>query len=173
MDIDLEIARAAAVRWQERTSGRTDKMEKLKSGGVSQVETPERIHKRLNRLEQIATQEKATRHAARSVGSASAELARSFLVESIGFERVLGKADFLGINFLEMALAVARFVGRINIRSSPGRTAGFGTGFMVSPRLLMTNNHVLDSPDAAVHSEVEFDYQNDKLSRCCLLFPTR
>ena len=39
------------------------------------------------------------------------------MVETIGLERVLGKADFLGVSFLEMALAVSRFVGRINIRS--------------------------------------------------------
>jgi endonuclease I/V8-like Glu-specific endopeptidase len=171
MEIDLEIAKAAASRWQTRTSERTDKIEKLRSGGVSQVETPERIHKRLQRLEQIATQETAIRHTERSAGTQSGEAVRSFLVETIGFERVLGKADFLGINFLEMALAVSRFVGRINIRTSPGRTAGFGTGFMVSPRLLMTNNHVLASVEAAFHSEVEFDYQNDKLSRLLPVVP--
>lgn len=64
-----------------------------------------------------------------------------------------------------MALAVSRFVGRINIRSRPGRTAGFGTGFMVSPRRLLTNNHVLRTERDALYSEVEFDYQYDRYGR--------
>jgi V8-like Glu-specific endopeptidase len=64
-----------------------------------------------------------------------------------------------------MALAVSRFVGRINIRSMPGQTAGFGTGFMVSPRLLLTNNHVLRTERDARYSEVEFDYQYDRYGR--------
>jgi endonuclease G len=71
----------------------------------------------------------------------------------------------LGVSFLETALAVSRFVGRINIRPRPGQTAGFGTGFMVSSRLLLTNNHVLRSERDALYSEVEFDYQYDRYGR--------
>jgi len=60
------------------------------------------------------------------------------LVQSIGLERVIGRPDFLDINFIELALAVARFVGRVNILTAQGRSDGYGTGFMVSPRLLLT-----------------------------------
>ena len=38
---------------------------------------------------------------------------------------------------------------------------------MVSPRLLLTNNHVLRSKADALHSEIEFDYQTDRNG--CLL----
>ena len=69
------------------------------------------------------------------------------LTAAIGLERVIDKSDFLDANFMEIGLAMARFVGRINIRSESGRTIGYGTGFMVSPRLLLTNNHVLGSAD--------------------------
>ena len=37
--------------------------------------------------------------------------------------------------------------------------AWFGTGFLVSPRLLLTNNHVLPDRDVAAASRVEFNYQ--------------
>jgi endonuclease G, mitochondrial len=50
-------------------------------------------------------------------------------------------------------------VGRVHCRSRSGETLGYGTGFLVSPRLMMTNNHVLDSADRAAHSQIEFDYQ--------------
>lgn len=78
---------------------------------------------------------------------------------------MIGKSDFLGMDFLELALAVSRFVCRIQIRNSPGRTLGYGTGFMVSPSLMITNNHVLSNQEEVLYSEVEFDYQYDRFGR--------
>src|SRR5690606_24454494 len=36
---------------------------------------------------------------------------------------------------------------------------GWGTGFMISRSLLMTNNHVLGAPAVASRSQIEFNYQ--------------
>jgi len=80
------------------------------------------------------------------------------LVPRIGLERVIGRRDFADISFLERALAVSRTVAFVRI----GR-GGSGTGFMVSPRLLMTNNHVLSSTANAADSEAIFDFQLDRL----------
>ncbi|MBY0234455.1 MAG: serine protease, partial [Burkholderiaceae bacterium] len=79
-------------------------------------------------------------------------------LEPVGLERVLGTSDFLGIAFLDRGLQVARTVGRVSIRGRTGSPIGFGTGFMVGPRLLMTNNHVLTDAALAGDSVVEFDY---------------
>lgn len=79
-------------------------------------------------------------------------------MEPIGLERVLGTSDFLGIAFLERGLQVARSVGRVAIRGRTGSPIGYGTGFMVGPRLLITNNHVLGDASQAGDSVVEFDY---------------
>jgi endonuclease G len=38
-------------------------------------------------------------------------------------------------------------------------TLGYGTGFMVSPTLLMTNNHVLSKSDHARNSLAQFNYE--------------
>ena len=57
-----------------------------------------------------------------------------FLVERIESERVIDHSDFSGIDFLELALAVSRPVGRVHIRNNPNNTAGVGIGFMVSTR---------------------------------------
>jgi endonuclease G, mitochondrial len=153
VDLDLSVAEGAAKRWWDREQERKATLSAIKEGRISDVESPERIQKRLDRLTEAALRQ--------NVG----ERRPSRLVETIGLERVLGKAEFLGVSFLEMALAVSRFVGRINIRSMPGQTAGFGTGFMVSPRLLLTNNHVLRTERDARYSEMEFDYQYDRYGR--------
>jgi endonuclease G, mitochondrial len=172
MEINVRVMEGAARRWQERSKVREPHRVALQAGRLMEVETPERIQKRLERLAMTATEERAARaNASRSgISQPSTPPTPSRLVETIGLERVMGKADFLGINFLELALAVSRFVGRIHLRSRPDRSAGFGTGCMVSPRLLLTNNHVLGSPQEALYSEVEFDYQYDRSGR---LLPVR
>ena len=163
MLIDLDIAAQAARRWEARTAQREQTRTKLDQGGSAAAETPKRLKLRMERLGAAATQAMAA--PAANPATKSMPHASSSLVQTVGLERVIGKPDFLGINFLELALAVARFVGRVHIRSSPARTVGFGTGFMVSPRLLLTNHHVLHSNTDALHSEIEFDYQYDRNGR--------
>lgn len=157
MDFDKSLAQSAARRWEARRKVRQTNHALVRAGRVTEAEGADRVQKRLHRLERAAIQ--------REVTEAVMATRRTDLVETVGLERVLGRPDFLGIAFVELALAVARFVGRVHIRSSRTRTAGFGTGFMVSPRLLMTNNHVLSSPDLAAFSEIEFDYQQDRAGR--------
>jgi endonuclease G len=38
---------------------------------------------------------------------------------------------------------------------------GLGTGFLITPNLLMTNNHVIPDRDIARHAYAEFNYQQD------------
>ena len=76
-------------------------------------------------------------------------------------ERVLDTNDLMGMRFFEQGLQVSRAVGRIHIRDSGGDTLGYGTGFLVSSRLLLTNQHVLPSAAAARRSTVEFNYQEN------------
>ncbi|HWS81591.1 MAG TPA: DNA/RNA non-specific endonuclease [Rubrobacter sp.] len=160
MDLDLRVAEEAAKRWWDRQQERKARRTAIDAGRISEIESPERIKKRVDRLTEATLKRKVERSVAGSDRGPSL-----LLTETIGLERVLGKSDFLGTDFLEMALAVSRFVGRINIRSRPGRPVGFGTGFMVSPRLLLTNNHVLQTGRDALYSEVEFDYQYDRYGR--------
>jgi len=151
------IARAAGERWQRRAAVRNPNAECIRRGKAVEAESPERVQARLGRLALAA---KAPMRPLAVMPSLAPTL-----TETIGLERVLGSPDFVDINFVELALAVARFVGRINIRSPLGRSVGYGTGFMVSPTLLLTNHHVLESAEAAAASEVEFDYQNDRNGR--------
>ena len=51
-----------------------------------------------------------------------------------------------------------RSVGRLVVPVGDGGLS-YATGFLVSPRLLLTNWHVLGSPEAAADASVEFNYQ--------------
>lgn len=81
------------------------------------------------------------------------------------FERIIGDDDLMTVTYLYQGAAVARSVGRVAIRSMSGRITGFGTGFMVSSQLLMTNNHVLYDRSVAQHSTIQFDYWEDPKGR--------
>jgi endonuclease I/V8-like Glu-specific endopeptidase len=75
-------------------------------------------------------------------------------------QRIVGKSDFVPVSYLEFGMLVAQSVGRVLIGGASGRAEGFGTGFLVSPRLLLTNNHVLGVKRQAALAQVEFNYQN-------------
>ena len=145
----LEIAARAGERWLGAAKRREPNLRHVAEGAITEVEPPERIRMRLNRLAKVAV--RAQRPPARDVPR---------LVEAIGLERVLGDPDFMGIDFLESALAVSRTVGRVRIRA--GTRRGSGTGFLVSPRLFLTNHHVLPDSSVAGTSSVDFDYQEDR-----------
>ncbi|TBY21705.1 hypothetical protein E0H93_32145 [Rhizobium leguminosarum bv. viciae] len=81
------------------------------------------------------------------------------LPADIRAERVLGTSDLLEVVFLEAALSVARTVARIRVGTAIGSLLGWGTGFLVSPRLLLTNWHVLKTEDVARTSTAEFGYE--------------
>jgi endonuclease G, mitochondrial len=76
-----------------------------------------------------------------------------------GYERILGKSDLNSINFLNRGLCAAGAVCRLKLPMEGG--ASFGTGFLVGPRLLLTNHHVIANPSEATQAEAEFGYEHD------------
>jgi endonuclease G len=76
-----------------------------------------------------------------------------------GFERIIGESDLMSINFLDRGKRAAAAVCRIKVPSDGG--AWYGTGFLVGPRLLLTNHHVLSNADEASQCEAEFGYEHD------------
>ncbi|MBB4232176.1 DNA/RNA non-specific endonuclease [Rhizobium mongolense] len=76
-----------------------------------------------------------------------------------GFERIIGESDLTSINYLERGKRAAAAVCRIRVPSPGGEW--YGTGFLVGPRLLMTNAHVLGNEIEAGQAEAEFGYEHD------------
>ncbi len=76
-------------------------------------------------------------------------------------ERIIKANELMKASFLYKGASVAKTVGRVIIKQSSSTTLGHGTGFMVSPRLLLTNNHVLGSKAWAKNSLIEFNYREN------------
>lgn len=75
------------------------------------------------------------------------------MTEVDGRERIIGLDDILSIRFLARGLLASRSVARVEIPA----LSHFGTGFLVSPDLMMTNNHVLPSKIVAGQAQVCFE----------------
>jgi endonuclease G len=87
--------------------------------------------------------------------------ARAAAASEAGAERIYGTIDFVNVSFLERGVSAGRAVGRVAFRD--GRAQG--SGFLVSDRLFLTNNHVIASPAEAARFVVEFDYELDVTGR--------
>jgi endonuclease G len=81
--------------------------------------------------------------------------------DEFGLERIIGKSDLLPINYLEIGLNASKSVCRVQVRNESGNLQGYGTGFMVSSSLMMTNNHVLPDPNSCKRSLADFNYEDD------------
>lgn len=72
-------------------------------------------------------------------------------------ERIIQQNNLLPVHFLTEGADLQGAVGKV-IVSPPGWV---GTGFMVSPTLFMTNNHVLRNTTDASNARVKLNYQLD------------
>lgn len=134
------ITEAAEARFKARRAERERTEAMLRERRpLDQIDTPERVAKRKKRLESQGAR----------------------LNDDQIDERTLGRSDLMPINYLQMGLRVARSVARITIRNTSNQVLGYGTGFLVGRRLLLTNNHVLQGESDAVNSTAQFNYQFD------------
>jgi endonuclease G len=78
-------------------------------------------------------------------------------------EAVRGTKDFQPAAFLPEGAAVRRAVARV-VLQTPGLSMS-GTGFLISPELFMTNQHVIGDATAAAQATVVFDDELDERGR--------
>jgi endonuclease G len=141
--LDMQQARTAASRYKKHS---------LPKQVVFAKEIVTEADNRKKYLEASLTHERA-RAAVTEAESHGARRSAAETLASLAHERIIGSDDMRDINYLELAIAVARAVCRIRVGSAAG------SGVLVGPRLLMTNNHVLRSSDDALAAEAQFDYQ--------------
>lgn len=108
------------------------------------AEQPERV---LRRMEQLGLQEAALT-LARSMSSGNN------FIDFNPLERIIGQSQLMSSFFLSLGAERARAVGRVVTQTG----VGVGTGFLISTRLLMTNNHVIENDRIAALCRIEFDY---------------
>lgn len=158
---DFKVAEEAARRWRRQRGAREHKLEAVAAGHYHEAESAERLTARVNHL--VAQVRETALHEGHAVPRELGELAsrapmESREVDDALFERVIGETrDFLSTDFLSGGVRVSRAVARIVTKLDGGRVS-YGTGFLVSPSLLLTNHHVLTSREDAARSTAEFDY---------------
>lgn len=77
-------------------------------------------------------------------------------------EIVIGRDESLDAAFLDLLARQRQAVGIVRTEGTDflGRRGGWsGTGFLVAPNILLTNHHVLNSPEVAEAAAVAFDYE--------------
>ncbi|HVK11474.1 MAG TPA: DNA/RNA non-specific endonuclease [Gemmataceae bacterium] len=153
----LAVVAATEQRYRDRAANPPSIAFSPGAAPVLQTNPPDRVRKRLARLGLPP----AEIDAVAAAGPPSfAVLGADPSPVRVGLERILGRSNLIGVEFLTAAVAAARAVGRVVIRSDAGRVLGYGSGALVSPRLFVTNNHVLGSAGQAAASAVEFGYEH-------------
>ncbi len=132
---DQEVTEAAAARY-------------CATGPAKDHE--DELYRYVNRLVQLGRPDLAAELVQKASGGAR--------TEGFALERVIGQNELLAAAFFSRGYLASRAVGRVVVKNGLGQTRGYGTGFMISPRLMMTNNHVLRSAGSAATSLIEFDY---------------
>ena len=162
----LKIATDAATRWKSRQQARDRKNAAADNGQYTDADSKVHLAEHLNRLLKAVAATAPAGIVARaaqaeSMGTAATAPSRAITAADISdqmVERVIGNTrDFLAILFFDKGTVSSRAVCRIVTTLDDGQS--FGTGFLVTPRLLITNHHVLTSEDDATRSSAEFNYQ--------------
>lgn len=159
---DLDDAMEAARRYRDVLDAHGGQVEAAKKGQVTH-DRPDRIRKNAQYLIEKADKggvdlPAELRQELRGIADDSAPLADQFLERTIGKTR-----DYLSFAFLEDGLIAGRSVGRVIVPTSRG--TAYGTGFLVSPDLFLTNHHVLPDKETAARSSVELDYETGRDGR--------
>lgn len=145
-----EAIRQAEQRIKSREAARERKIQelgKLENGAKfdwTKVESASRLAERAKRLGMFAE---------------TGALLRDPTDTKVGarvYERILGANNLLDITFLSEGARKAEAVGRITLPVAGGLK--LGTGFMVTSRVMMTNNHVLGDELEAGGATLEFDF---------------
>ncbi|MEQ8540335.1 MAG: trypsin-like peptidase domain-containing protein [Coleofasciculus sp. D1-CHI-01] len=82
-------------------------------------------------------------------------------------EKIIGENTLRHIYLLNLALEASKAVAHLRT------PMGAGTGFMIAPDLLMTNNHVIASREQAEQTEYTFNYQLDINGKECEIQTTQ
>ena len=137
---------ATVTRFKRLAATIKDAFEMAMRGHVEKVEDASRIRKYLEREDAHWNT-----HARGSI--------RSPISGELGQERLTGVSnDLLSIEFFEEGLIAARSIGKLTVGG-----ISFGTGFLVGNGMLMTNHHVLRTPEEASLSQLDMDLETNRI----------
>ena len=156
MDIPPEVLEQTHARYVSRDSERARTHERLIVGGPLVANSEERMEARLTRLGVPYADACALAEGRETMAAVTERLPGKTRIQA---ERVLGANDLVGVAYLDVARSASRAVGRVVLKDTRGRTVGFGTGWLCSPRAILTNHHVLEDAATARLAVIEFNYE--------------
>ena len=146
------LNRCATQRLENVREQIAHSQEKIRTGRPLDAETDEnRKIRRVAAVAQISQADAKDLLEKKRPAEAMATPGKAKLAESIQG----GSIDFDPIVFLELGRTAANAVARV-------RGPETGSGFLISPDLFITNNHVIKDEAAAKATIVEFNYEEDR-----------
>ncbi len=82
-----------------------------------------------------------------------------FISDSQFRERIINSDDTLDSSYTAKGAQSNKSICRISIITENGEEEGYGTGFLIAPNILVTNNHVLPEKDYGINSYAEFNFE--------------
>lgn len=163
----LDRAKEASERWEARTAVRDARTAAVREGRPLEADSPSRLAMRMNNIvDNVRRASQNRRPPASPILKGLVNSATPILPEDLNAdlvkEVVLNARDFLSVEFLERGWVTAKSVGRILMRTGSGLRAR-GTGFLVAPGLVLTNQHVLTDEGLAAACAIEMDYEHNFL----------
>ncbi|MFI8217408.1 trypsin-like serine peptidase [Streptomyces sp. NPDC085932] len=157
-----EQAVAAAARRYEESSPERERVESRMAAGVRFPDAPDALAVRADRI---------LDRGGLSPSAVVADIHREAMDLPDANERIIDLSNELQAwSFLPRGVRAGATVARITLRRD-GRELPHGTGFLVSPRLMLTNHHVLPDEDfprqcfAEFNAQVTVDNQPDTVVR--------
>lgn len=157
---NLELTNSVMTRLSQARGQITRSLEQIANGNPlgaepEQTRTIERLQAKAALSKAEATlMANAIRAAAADITQAEATTER----KAPGAEAVIGQTlDFVGVSFLTRGRLAANAVARIAHRNGRAK----GSGFLVAPGILLTNNHVIRREGEATDLTAQFDYELD------------
>lgn len=154
MKVPERIEQAARRRVEQATPQREHVLAAVRAGHPLDAETDEA--RKLRRIQAVTGMDPDA-----SKRIIEGKSPRSFGLTGearAGAERIQGKTtDFVGVSWIDLARGGANAVGRV-VQSS---LKPLGSGVLITDRLFLTNNHVIEDLQAARELLVELDYELD------------
>ena len=156
-----DVLEATRRRYEETKQEQEETKALIADNRRHEADTPEQRLKRRQRLLRAPlvreTIERATMAPVKAAMTTESSAEAAAVLPPDIYERVIGASNFLGVAFLTLGLRAARTVTCIRVWDGSS-----GTGFMVSPELLLTNHHVLPNASFARGSKAVFNFERDE-----------
>jgi V8-like Glu-specific endopeptidase len=81
--------------------------------------------------------------------------------QGLVLDGIVDEDDSVWLSFFSCGLVAARSVGRVVRLRPPAPATAIGTGVLIAPGLLLTNNHVVPSAEDAAEMGVQLGYEYD------------